>query len=247
AVFRITRFSSPDCTEGTPFRLAEISAVWHSLLDCTNVVGCGLPPVCTRSQVFSANETRAAETWGLRSRKKAISSWPNSSMHSAEELRASEYTVFFIVSVGRILTLSPSTKQDSKSPSSRISTLHSRRSCRSGCRFTFTTRTRALPSLCSASIPIGSVSSVRRITMRAQEQRNVKLRFALAHLKRNFNNRIQSLGLVGVLIAHRIKGYPVKPRAKHFALRQQLTAPTVGIRARRMQQGPLARRLSPLQ
>src|SRR4029077_19341293 len=139
------------------------------------------------------------------------------------------------------------TKHASTPPSSRISTLHSRKTCRSGCRFTLTTRIRDLPYLFSASIPIGLAPSARRITMRAQEQRNVKLRFALAHLKRNFHNRIQSLGLVGVLIARRIKGYPVKPRAKHFALRQQLTAPTVGIRARRMQQGPLARRLSPLQ
>src|SRR5208283_6165931 len=98
-------------------------------------------------QVFSESATRAAETWGLRSSKKAISSLPNSSMHAAEEVRANEYTVFFIVSVGRILLLSPSVKQDPKSPSSRISTVHSQKSWRSGCRFTFTRRTRDLPYL----------------------------------------------------------------------------------------------------
>ena len=37
---------------------------------------------------------------------------------------------------------------------------------------------------------IRSASPVRRIAVRAQQQRNVKMRFALAHLKRNLHNRI---------------------------------------------------------
>jgi hypothetical protein len=48
-------------------------------------------------------------------------------MHSAMELRANEYTVFFNVSVGRILLLSPSTagveislKQNLQSPFAKI-------------------------------------------------------------------------------------------------------------------------------
>ena len=52
----ITRFSSPDCTESAPFRFAVTLVVWHSPLDCTNVVGCGLPPVRRCSHVFSEIE-----------------------------------------------------------------------------------------------------------------------------------------------------------------------------------------------
>src|SRR5258708_12977053 len=140
--------------------------------------------------------TRAAETWGLRSSKKAISSLPNSSMHSAMELRANEYTVFFNVSVGRILLLSPSTKQGSKSPSSRISRVHSRKSCRSGCLFTLTTRTRDLPYLFSASEIIGSASPVRRVTIRTQQQRKVKERVPLPTPNRNLTNHLQSFNLL---------------------------------------------------
>src|SRR5271169_7178788 len=114
AVFMMTRFSKPDRTDGVTLRAAATSAVWRSLPDCTNVVGWGLPFVWRCCQDFSESVIRAAETCGLRSRKKATSSLPNPSMQSAEEVRASEYTVFFIVSVGRILLLSPATKQDSK-------------------------------------------------------------------------------------------------------------------------------------
>src|SRR5260370_29047530 len=146
--------------------------------------------------------TRTAETWGLRSSKKAISSLPNSSMHSAMELCANEYPVFFNVSVGRILLLSPSTKQGSKSPSSRISRVHSRKSCRSGCLFTLTTRTRDLPYLFSASEIIGSASPVRRVTIPTQQQRNVKARFPLPHLKRTLGNRRQSFDLLTTAIPY---------------------------------------------
>ena len=94
--------------------------------------GAAFHPANRCSQAFPDTLTSACETCGIAAKRKSISSFANSSMHSADEFRASEYTVFFIVSVGRILLLSPSVKQLSKSPCSSISTVHSRNSCRSG-------------------------------------------------------------------------------------------------------------------
>src|SRR6202790_3322919 len=39
AVFIMTRFSSPDQTDDVPSRARNVSEVWSSPLDCTNVVG----------------------------------------------------------------------------------------------------------------------------------------------------------------------------------------------------------------
>ena len=66
-------------------------------------------------------------------------------MHSAVLSRAREYTVFFIVSVGRISLLSPAVKQLSKSPESRTSTFHSFTVCNGPSRCTFITRTLDFP------------------------------------------------------------------------------------------------------
>src|SRR5580704_14675152 len=70
AVFRMARFSNPERIDGAPLRVAATSAVWHSALASMNAVGCGPAPVRRCSQAFSDILTRAAETWGLRSRKK---------------------------------------------------------------------------------------------------------------------------------------------------------------------------------
>src|SRR5215469_12183654 len=134
AVFIRTRPSNPDRTNTSRFLDAVTSVTWHSPLDCTNVVGCNLPAVCKCSQFFSLIVTPTVETCGFRSSRNTHSSLPKSSMHSAEDSLASEYTVFFIVSVGRILLLSPSTKHDSNSPCSTTPTVHSQKSCRSGLR-----------------------------------------------------------------------------------------------------------------
>ena len=66
-------------------------------------------------------------------------------MHSALLSRAREYTVFFIVSVGKIALLSPAVKQVSKSPESSTSTFHSFTVCKAPSRFTFMTRTLDFP------------------------------------------------------------------------------------------------------
>src|SRR5258708_19209203 len=114
-------------------------------------------------------------------------------MEAAEELRASEYPAFFIVSVGRMLLLSSSSKQLAKSPCRKISTVHSLKSCRSAWRFTRTSRTRDLPYRFSDSLIISSASPVRRVAVRAQQQRNVEMRFAPPNSKQNLNSRIQSI------------------------------------------------------
>ena len=128
AVFMMTRLSIPEVIENFPPWARSTFVVARSPLDCTNVVGCGFPAVTTCSQGFSAIFTSACDTCVLRRSKKVINSLANSSMHVADESRASEYTVFFIVSVARILLLSPSVKQLLKSPCNKISWLHSRKS-----------------------------------------------------------------------------------------------------------------------
>src|SRR5579863_2772317 len=90
AVFMTIRLSSPEQTETVPLRSAAISAVWLSALDCTKVVGWSFPFAKRCCQDISESVTRAADTCGLRSRKKVTSSFPNSSMHPAEEVRARE-------------------------------------------------------------------------------------------------------------------------------------------------------------
>src|SRR5258707_11309809 len=104
-----------------------------------------------------------------------------------------------------MLLLSPEVKQDSKSPSSKISTVQSRSSWRPGCRFTLTTRTRDLPYLFSASVINRSASSIRGVTVWTQEQRNVKVRFAGPNLKVYFDHRIESFDSLGGVIASGIK------------------------------------------
>src|SRR5262249_25489687 len=141
-------------------------------------------------QGLSTIATSTAETCGLRSSRKSISSFANSSMQSARELRASEYTVFFIVSVGRILLLSPSVKHVSKSPSSSTCTDHSCSSCLLGPRFTRITRTRDFPYLFSASLIIRSTSSIGRVPVRTEEQWNVIVQLPISHVKCNFDLRV---------------------------------------------------------
>src|SRR5579864_6240880 len=106
-------------------------------------------------------------------------------MHVAEDFRASEQTVFFIVSVARTLLLSPAVKHDSKSPCNNTCTVHSQKSFRSGCRFTRTSRTRDFPYRFSARTVKFSASSICRVPVRAQQQGNVNLLFALVQLKSN--------------------------------------------------------------
>src|SRR3984885_1338887 len=121
----ITKFSIPDSIETFPCCERETFVVLRSPLDCTNVVGWGFPAVTARSQAFSEMLTSACDTCGFRRSRKSTISRLNSSIHFADESHASEYTVFFIVSVARILLLSPSVKQLSKSPCSKIRTDHS--------------------------------------------------------------------------------------------------------------------------
>src|ERR1700722_2113215 len=114
------------------------------------VEGGGLPSTKAFSQSVLARLISTRSTCGLRLRKKSASSSAKSSMHSALLSRGRLYTVFFIVSVGKIALLSPAVKQVSKSPESNTSTFHSFTVCKGPSRFTFMTRTLDFPYKFSA-------------------------------------------------------------------------------------------------
>src|ERR1700737_4322464 len=187
--------------------------------------------------------TSAFEICGFLPSRKSISSMAKFSIEAAEESRANEYTVFFIVSVARILLLSPSSKQLAKSPWSSTSTCHSLKSCRSAWRFTRTSRTCDLPYRLSASLTISSASPVRRVAVRAQQQRNMEVRLAAPNSKRDLHHRIQSFLLRRREVTCRIKRQPVKTFAQYPALRQQLVTPSVLIGLRGANRHPFAGRI----
>src|ERR1700761_2981753 len=145
AVLSTTRFSRPEVTEGAPPWAHVTAVVCDSLEPRTKVEGCGFPWTSACSHAVLAIVIAACETCGLRVSKKWANSKAKPSIVSALLSRAREYTVFFMVSVARIALLSPLTKQLSKSPERRTSTLHSFTLCSAPSRCTFITRTLDFP------------------------------------------------------------------------------------------------------
>ena len=85
-----------------------------------------------------------------------------------------------------------------------------------------------------------SASPVRRVTVRAEKQRNMKMGFAAADLKRNFDDGIKSLEVMRVMIGCGVERETVNPGAKRFALGQQLFAAALGVSLGRGKHAPFA-------
>src|SRR6202140_5063510 len=133
--------------------------------------------------------------------------------------------MFFIVSVGRILLLSASTKHESKSPCSNTSTVHSRRSCQPALRFTWTRRTRDFPYLFSATAIIFSFpdTSCSRLGSAAAGYEN-----ALPHFEHEIQFRPADT-------CHRVCAHRNRPRCRNqddkarvSALRSRVAAERTG-------------------
>jgi CO/xanthine dehydrogenase Mo-binding subunit len=107
-------------TDGGAYSTLSSTVLSRATLHATGPYLC--PNIRIRSRAMATNTVPAGAFRGFGAPQ---SIFANSSNVSAFESRASEYTVFFIVSVGRILLLSPSVKQLSKSPRSSTRTLHS--------------------------------------------------------------------------------------------------------------------------
>src|SRR5579864_7100072 len=76
-----------------------------------------------------------------------------------------------------------------------------------------------------------SASPVRCVTVRAEQQRNVELRLALAYTKGDFDRWVQCLGFLRDIVTCRIEGQSVKARGQELFFWQQLAAPPVLIGA----------------
>src|SRR5207302_10429621 len=92
-------------------------------------------------------------------------------------------------------------------------------------------RAHALTSRARAVIRLAP--PIRRIPMRAEQQRNVKLRFSLAYLKCHLHDRKETLDPLRVLVACSIEAQTVEPGRKSILAGKQLRTATVSIRARR--------------
>ena len=80
--------------------------------------------------------------------------------------------------------------------------------------------------------------------MRAQQQRNVKLRFSLVNLKRDLHDRIKAVDVLRTMIARGIEAQAIKTSAKSVLAGEQLRAAAIGIRASGAQGYPIARGFS---
>src|ERR1700675_2092399 len=72
--------------------------------------------------------------------------------------------------------------------------------------------------------------TVRRVPVCAQEQRNMKLRFPVPHLKRNLDYRIERRNLLCDKVTRRVERQSI-PSRRHLIVWQQLAATAVLVRA----------------
>ena len=68
----------------------------------------------------------------------------------------------------------------------------------------------------------------------------MKSRFAFVYLKRNFNDGVQTLGFLRMVIARRVKAQTINPRTKTIVFGQQLDASAIPVCARGAQHNPIA-------
>src|SRR5437879_10142515 len=92
-----------------------------------------------------------------------------------------------------------------------------------------------------------SASPVRRVAVRTQQQRNVKMVFTVSHSKQNLDRGIQTIHAAGREIIRGVKRQAVRSRGETRAFRQQFAASAVFIRPSRSQSSPVARRILSLQ
>src|SRR4029077_20902917 len=76
---------------------------------------------------------------------------------------------------------------------------------------------------------LNSASPVGRISVRTQEQRNVKMRFAISYLERNLHHRIQCGDVLCGMVAPGVEAQTIDTRREFLAFRQQLCAPAIMI------------------
>src|SRR3989440_2819300 len=92
-----------------------------------------------------------------------------------------------------------------------------------------------------------SASSVRRVAVGAQQQRNVQVRFTAANSKRDLHNRVQSFHAASGEVARDVKRQAMRSFRERCTFRQQLAASSVLIGLRRSNQHPFAGRFLTLQ
>src|SRR5580693_371454 len=86
---------------------------------------------------------------------------------------------------------------------------------------------------------LNSASPVRRIPVWAQEERNVKVRFSITRLERDFHHRMQCVDVLQRIVTPGVKTQPIDSRGEIFSFRQQLSTPAILIGTRRGQQPPI--------
>src|SRR5260370_38535377 len=74
-----------------------------------------------------------------------------------------------------------------------------------------------------------SVPAIRCVSIRAQQERNVKVRFGVTHLKCNLDGRIQALYSLRREVICSLEAQTIQPLLKDFILRKQLPAPAIAI------------------
>src|SRR5215469_15484741 len=84
--------------------------------------------------------------------------------------------------------------------------------------------------------------SIRCVSVRAQQQWDVKSRFSLTHLERHLDHRVESRNLEPAEVAPGIEYQTIKAWQK-FSRRQQFEAPAIVVRARRRDRLPPPRRI----
>src|SRR5262249_46788282 len=74
-----------------------------------------------------------------------------------------------------------------------------------------------------------SASPVSGVAIRAQQQGNVELRFAVAHAKSYLEHWIQCLGFLRGIVAFHIECQPVKSLEEFFSFRKYVAGAPVGV------------------
>src|SRR6516225_11209874 len=92
-----------------------------------------------------------------------------------------------------------------------------------------------------------STSPVGAVAVRAEQQRNMKVRFSAAHLKCDFDERIQALDTLRGKIIRCRERKPVDPFREAMVFRQKLGAAAVGIGSTRGQLPPGPRQVAVLE
>src|ERR1700724_1293757 len=87
---------------------------------------------------------------------------------------------------------------------------------------------------------LNSASPVSRIPVRAQEQRNVKIRFSIPCQERNFHHRMQGVDFLQRVITPGVKTQTIDSRGEILTFRQQLSTPAILIGTYRGQQQPIS-------